>query len=69
MQCIYCWVPVKERPTGGGKTWGRGEEEDTKRWVHDGTRNSSGNQACNRQFLADEEVEPIETDSDTEAEV
>lgn len=66
MQCIYCWVEVKKRPEGG-KTWGKGEDEDERNWVHASIHNSSGNPACHRQFLTDEEVEPVETETSEEA--
>lgn len=65
MQCRYCWVHVKARSTEG-KTWGKGEDSDERRWVHDGTINASGNPACHRTFLSDDDIE--ETDSDTDEE-
>lgn len=67
MQCIYCWVEVKERTGTAIKTWGKGEDEDQKRWVHASTHNAQGNQACSRSSLTDEEIEPIETETDEEA--
>lgn len=65
MQCRHCWIEVKPRPDGS-RTWGRGEDEDTKRWVHVALLNDSGNPACNRTFLSDDDLE--ESDSDTNAE-
>lgn len=67
MQCRFCWVPVKKRPEGMGRTWGKGEEDDDKNWVHASTHNDAGNPACHRQFLRDEELEEIETETVEEA--
>lgn len=66
MQCRHCWVPVKER-TSEGRTWGRGEDEDEKRWVHAAAVNAQGNPACHRTFLSDDDLEEPEADTDEEA--
>ena len=64
MQCRHCWTPVKERDRSG-KTWGMGENEDKRNWVHASTVNANGNPACSRTFLSEEDLE--EADSDTTA--